>query len=295
MSFIITTESNSEIPFAWEDQNDFSVLRMPYTYNDKEYCYDLGRNTDLGAFFKQMRDGVTVTTAQRNPSEIVDYFEPYLKKGLDILHIAFSSKLSGTFNNEMIAREELLKHYPDRRIELIDTLAISMPLGQIVGVAFEMRRAGKSMDDIRDWVEANKMRSCSLFAVDSLEYLRRGGRITNTAAVFGTALQIKPILSVGSCGMIVPVSKIKGRKKAIKYILDKCAETIDKPEEQTVYVCHADCLDEAVLLKEKIEEVIRPRAVAINPIGPVIGAHCGPGTLAIVYFGRSRDELLEQA
>ena len=151
------------------------------------------------------------------------------------------------------------------------------------------------MDDIRDWVEANKMRSCSLFAVDSLEYLRRGGRITNTAAVFGTALQIKPILSVGSCGMIVPVSKIKGRKKAIKYILDKCAETIDKPEEQTVYVCHADCLGEAVLLKEKIEEVIRPRAVAINPIGPVIGAHCGPGTLAIVYFGRSRDELLEQA
>lgn len=292
MSFVITTESNSEIPYQWEDENGFCVMRMPYTYDGLERYYDLGRETDIPAFFKRLREGAVVTTAQRNPAEIEEYFEPYLKQGNDILHIAFSSKMSGTFSNECIAKNELLEKYPERRIELVDTLAISMPLGQLVGVALEMRRAGKSLDEIRDWVEDNKMKSCSLFAVDSLEYLRRGGRISNTAAFFGTALQLKPILTVGPDGLVVPVAKIKGQRKAIKYILEGCASTIEQPEDQTVYICHADCPGDASVLKLQVEELIKPKAVVIRPVGPVIGSHCGPGTLAIVYFGKGRDELL---
>lgn len=291
MSFVITMESNCEIPYEWEDLYGVKVLRMPYTINGQEFFYDLGRETDIPAFFDRMRSGAVVNTAQRNPNEIIEYFEPYLMQGNDILHIAFSSALSGTFNNEQIAKETLLEKYPDRRIELVDTLAISMPHGQLVKAALDMKEEGKTLDEIRDWVENNKMRSCALFTVDDLEYLRRGGRVSGAAAFFGSALQIKPVLYVAPEGMMVPIDKVKGRKKAIKYILDKCAATIYRPEEQTVYICQADCMDEAKSLKRQVEELIRPKNVMINPVGPVIGSHCGPGTLALVYFGRDREEL----
>lgn len=290
-SFVITTESNSEIPYQWEDETGVSVLRMPYTVDGTEYYYDLGRETDIPAFYEKMRKGATVVTAQRNPNEIVEYFEPYLQAGKDILHIAFSSALSGTFNCEVIAAEELREKYPERRIELVDTLAISAPLAQLVEGATRMQREGKRLEEIRDWVEANKQRSCALFTVDSLEYLRRGGRVSGAAAFFGNVLEIKPVLYESPDGKLVPIDKIKGRKKAIKYILERCAETIDKPEEQVITICQADCLAEAKALEEQVRELIKPKDVRINPVGPVIGCHCGPGTIALVYFGRDRAEL----
>ncbi len=290
--YIITTESNSEIPFEWEDQNDFGVLRMPYTIDDVERFYDLGRETDIPGFFNRMREKTVVTTAQRNPHEIVEYFEPYLKKGYDILHIAFSSKLSGTFNNELIARDELLLKYPERRIEIIDTLAISMPLGIIVGKALEMRNSGHSLDDVKTWVETHKLSACALFVVDNLEYLRRGGRITNFAAFMGTALQLKPIITITPDGFLQPIAKVKGRRKAVKYMIDKCKNTILNPEDQEIYILHADCEDEALKLRDMIMEEIKPKDAILRWVGPVIGSHCGPGTLAVVYFAKHRDELM---
>lgn len=292
MSFVITTESNSEIPYQWEDRYGVPVLRMPYTEDGVERFYDLGRETDIPAFYQRMRQGANVFTAQRNPAEIIEYFEPFLAAGKDILHIAFSSALSGTFNNEIIASKELMEKYPGRRIELVDTLAISVPLGQLVERASLMQEEGKSLEEIRDWVEANKMRSCALFTVDSLEYLRRGGRVSNAAAFFGTMLEIKPVLYESPDGKLVPIDKVKGRKKAIKYILEKCAATIDQPEEQVITICQADCMDEALALEKQVRELIRPKDVRINPVGPVIGSHCGPGTIALVYFGRHRKELV---
>lgn len=292
MQYVITTESNAELPYQWEDTYGVPVLRMPYTIDGTEYYYDLGRETDIPAFFERMKNGASVVTAQRNPAEIVAYFEPFLASGNDILHIAFSSALSGTFNNEVLAREELLKKYPERRIELVDTLAISAPLAQLVEEASLLKAQGKSLDEVREWVENNKMRSCALFTVDSLEYLRRGGRVSNAAAFFGTMMEIRPILYESPEGMLVPIEKVKGRKKSIKYILDKCAQTIDHPEVQTITVCQANCMEDAISLKAQIEALIKPKAVRINPVGPVIGSHCGPGTIAIVYFGRHRSELV---
>lgn len=291
MGFVITTESNSEIPYQWEDDYGIKVLRMPYSVDGTEYFYDLGRNTDITAFYNTMRGGATVTTAQRNPAEVVEFWEPFLKDGSDILHIAFSSALSGTFNCEVLARQELLEKYPDRKILMVDTLAISIPLGQLVLEAVKQKQSGKSMEEIGEWVEENKQRSCALFTVDSLEYLRRGGRVSNASAFFGTVLEIKPVLYESPDGKLVPIDKVKGRKKALKYILEKCAATIDKPEEQTIYIPQADCMDEALALKKQVEEVIKPKDVKINTVGPVIGSHCGPGTIALVYFGRSRAEL----
>lgn len=287
-TFVITTESNAEVPFSWEDETGVSVLRMPYTLNGTEYYYDLGRETDIPAFFDAMRKGATVVTAQRNPNEIVEYFEPYLAAGKDILHIAFSSALSGTFHCEQVAAAELLEKYPQRRIEFVDTLTISGPLSQLVLAATQMQQQGATLDEIRDWVENNKQRSCALFTVDSLEYLRRGGRVSGASAFFGNVLELKPVLYVSPEGKLVPLEKIKGRKKALKFLIDRCAATIDKPEEQTITVFHADCLTEAQGVIEQIRDSIRPKDIRLHPVGPVIGSHCGPGTIAIAYFASSR-------
>lgn len=293
MGFIISTESNSEIPFQWEDEYDIKVLRMPYTIEGVEYFYDLGRETDIQDFYRRMNAGAVVTTAQRNPEEIIEFWEPNLKAGNDILHIGFSSALSGTFNCEMLARTDLLEKYPDRKIILIDTLAISIPLGLLVKAAAEMKRAGKTMEEIAEWVENNKQHACALFTVSSLEFLRRGGRVSNASAFFGTMLEIKPVLYESPDGKLVPIAKVKGRKKALKFMLDKCAETIQDPSEQTVYICQADCMEEALALEKQIMERIKPKDVYINPVGPVIGSHCGPGTLGIVYFDKSREALAQ--
>ncbi|OQA13592.1 MAG: Fatty acid-binding protein [Firmicutes bacterium ADurb.Bin356] len=292
--FVITTESNSEVPFEWEDRTGVSVLRMPYTLNGTEYFYDLGRNTDISAFFQAMREGATVITSQRNPNEIVEYFEPFLMQGLDILHIGFSSALSGTFNCEVIAAKELMEKYPERRIELVDSLSISAPLALLIEEATKMQEQGAELDEIRDWVEENKLRVCALFTVDSLEYLKRGGRVSGAAAFFGSVLEIKPVLYVDSEGRLVPLEKVKGRKRAIKYILEKCAATIKDPQNQTVVIWQADCMDEAIALSEQVKALINPKEVRIEPVGPVIGSHAGPGTLSIAYFGRDRSEISAQ-
>lgn len=290
-SFVITTESNSELPYQWEDRTGVSVLRMPYSVGDIEYYYDLGRETDIPAFYKTMREGATVTTAQRNPNEVVEYFEPFLMQGKDILHIGFSSALSGTFHCETLAAQELREKYPARRIELVDSLSISAPLAHLVEHATRMQESGSGMDEIRDWVEQNKQRSCALFTVDSLEYLRRGGRLSGAAAFFGTVLELKPVLYESPDGKLVPIDKVRGRKKALKYMIDKCIATIDRPEEQELTICQADCMEEAEAFRALVEQQVKPKSVRINPVGPVIGSHCGPGTLALIYFGTDRAEL----
>jgi DegV family protein with EDD domain len=290
-NFVITTESNSELPYSWEDQTGVSVLRMPYSVNDVEYYYDLGRETDIAGFYATMRGGANVVTAQRNPNEIVEYFEPHLMAGKDILHIGFSSALSGTFGCELIAAQELREKYPDRRIELIDTLAISAPLALLVEQATRMQQESRSLDEIRDWVEENKQRSVALFTVDNLEYLRRGGRLSGAAAFFGTVLEIKPVLYISPEGKLVPLEKVKGRKRAIKYLAEKCAQTIDKPEEQSVIISQADCIEDALALKALLLETVHPKEVRIYPVGPVIGSHAGPGTVSLAYFCRARSEI----
>jgi DegV family protein with EDD domain len=290
-NFVITTESNSELPYSWEDQTGVSVLRMPYSVNDVEYYYDLGRETDIAGFYATMRGGANVVTAQRNPNEIVEYFEPHLLAGKDILHVGFSSALSGTFSCELIAAQELREKYPERRIELVDTLAISAPLALLVEQATHMQEEGRSLDEIRDWVEENKQRSVALFTVDNLEYLRRGGRLSGVAAFFGTVLEIKPVLYISPEGKLVPLEKVKGRKRAIKYLAEKCAQTIDKPEEQSVIISQADCMEDALALKTLLLETVRPKEVRIFPVGPVIGSHAGPGTVSLAYFCRARSEI----
>lgn len=291
MSFYITTESNSEIPYQWEDEYNVKVLRMPYSVEGTEYFYDLGRETNIKAFYDQMRGGASVTTAQRNPAEVVEFWEPFLQEGMDILHIGFSSQLSGTFHCEQLAREELLIKYPERKIMMVDSLAISAPLSLLVREALLLNEQGASMEEIARWTEDHKQKVCALFTVENLEYLRRGGRLSSASAFFGTMLEIKPVLYVSPEGKLVPIEKVKGRKKALKYMLEKCVQTIERPEDQVIVIAQADAPEEAEQFARQIQEAVQPKGVDIHPVGPVIGSHCGPGTIALAYFCTARTDI----
>lgn len=219
----------------------------------------------------------------------VEYFEPCFKEGRDILFVAFSSQLSGTINNVYAARDELLAKYPDRRMTVVDTLSISAPQTILILKAHELYRQGKSMDEVAQWLEDNKMRAQAWFTVDDLKYLRRGGRIGAMAATVGTMLDLKPIITENREGKLVSSDKVRGRKAALRLIADKAAENIDDPAQAMTIILHADAPEDAA----RLETMLRERVPELGEIqtyyvGPVIGAHCGPGTVAICFFGKER-------
>ncbi len=289
MDYIIMVDTDSEIPYSWEDEYNLAVLKMPYTVNDVEYEYDLGRNTDIIEFYDKMREGAKVTTAQRNPLDFIEMWKPMLEAGKDILYIGFSSQLSGTFHCSELARDEILPSYPGRKILLVDTLTISMPLGLLIKKAVELKAAGKSIEETAEWVDANKQRAQAIFTVDDLAYLKRGGRVTGAQAFFGTLLEVKPVLHVSTEGKLVPLNKVKGRKKAMKFLVDSLEARGRDLENELVAIIHADCIKDAEVLKAQIESRMKVKEIIITPVGPVIGSHAGPGTIAVCFMGENRE------
>lgn len=289
MSYVVMTDSNSEIPFRWEDEYGIAVIRMPYTIDGEEFFYDLGRETPYKEFYDRMRAGAKVITAQRNPQDFVEFWKPLLEQGLDILYVGFSSQLSGTFHSAELARDEILAEYPGRKIVLVDTLTISMPLGLLVKKAAELKAHGAAIDETARWLEENKQRVQAFFTVDDLVYLRRGGRVSGAAALIGTMLEVKPVLHTSPSGKLVPIDKVKGRKKALKYLVDQLEQRGRDLENEIVAICQADCMDDALSVKRQIEKRLNVKEILLNPVGPVIGSHAGPGTIALVFFGDTRE------
>ena len=278
------TDSDSDMPLAIQQELQIPVVHMPYSVNGKEYFDDLGQTLDSAAFFKQMREGAAASTSALNEEDYMEYFEPILKES-DLLFIAFSSAMSSTINAVYAARERLLEKYPERTFKVVDTLTISAPMTLLVMKANEMRLAGASMDEVEKWVLDNRMRANAFFTVDDLEYLRRGGRITNTTAALGSLLNLKPILVENRDGLIASFAKVRGRKAALNFIVDKAVDGIEDP---TVIVLNADTLDDATKVRDMLLEKRPELNVRIENIGPVIGAHAGPGTVAICYLGKER-------
>ncbi len=289
MDYIIMVDTDSEIPYTWEDEYNIKVLKMPYTVNDEEFEYDLGRDTDIVEFFNKMRAGAKVTTAQRNPQDFIAMWKPMLEEGNDILYIGFSSQLSGTFHCSELARDEILPSYPGRKILLVDTLTISMPLGLLIKKAVELKAAGKTIEETAQWLEENKQRTQAIFTVDDLVYLKRGGRVSGAQAFFGTLLEVKPVLHVSTEGKLVPICKVKGRKKALKYLVDQLEARGKDLENELVSIIHADCMSDAEYLKAQIENRMKVKEIIISPVGPVIGSHAGPGTIAVCFMGENRE------
>ena len=289
--YVFMTDSDSDLPFSYVDELDLSMVYMPYIINGKEYMDDLGRAGGQKEYFDNMRAGAAPSTSLLPMGAYLDIFEPILAEGKDILFIAFSSQLSGTMNNARSAAEELLEKYPERKILIVDTLSISAPQSILVLKAHELYRQGKPMEEVAQWVEENKLRAQAWFTVDDLKYLRRGGRISAVAAVAGNLLDLKPIITENCEGRLVSADKVRGRKSALRLLADKAAENIDDPANAMPVIMHADAPEDAMRLEKLLRERV-PELTEIQTwyVGPVIGAHCGPGTVAVCYFGKKRPQ-----
>lgn len=288
-SYAFFTDSDSDLPFRFVDELELNMVYMPYMVDGKEYFDDLGRNGKEKEFFDAMRKGAAPVTSLLPTAAYEEYFEPVFAAGRDILFVAFSSQLSGTIQNIYAAREELLQRYPERRMIVVDTLSISLPQSILVLKAHELYRQGKTMDEVAAWLEENKSRSQAFFTVDDLTYLRRGGRISAVAATVGTMLDLKPIITEGKNGKLLSTDKVRGRKQALRTLAELAAQNIDDPAEAEMYVLHADAPEDADRLVQLLREKIPGLGnIFTRYVGPVIGAHCGPGTVAVCFFGKER-------
>lgn len=288
-SYAFFTDSDSDLPFRFVDELELNMVYMPYMVDGKEYFDDLGRNGKEKEFFDAMRKGAAPVTSLLPTAAYEEYFEPVFAAGRDILFVAFSSQLSGTIQNIYAAREELLQRYPERRMIVVDTLSISLPQSILVLKAHELYRQGKTMDEVAAWLEENKSRSQAFFTVDDLTYLRRGGRISAVAATVGTMLDLKPIITEGKNGKLLSTDKVRGRKQALRTLAELAAQNIDDPAEAEMYVIHADAPEDAERLVQMLNEKIPGlKGISLRYVGPVIGAHCGPGTVAVCFFGKER-------
>lgn len=288
MKTVIITDSCSDLPLEFVEQYQIPVVNMNFRLGDNDYLDDFGKTISYKQFYDAVRDGQMSTTSQVNVQDFIDIYRKYVQKGVSLIYICFSSALSGTYNNAVIARNMILEEYPTADITVIDTKAASMGEGILVHHAVKMLENGASKEKIVDWVENNKLRIAHWVTVEDLNHLKRGGRLTGAAAFVGTVLNIKPIIHVDNDGRLVPVGKIKGRKKSIRTLVEKMEKTIQNPEEQTIFINHGDSPDDANYMADLIRSKFKVKDIIINHIGPVIGSHSGPGTLALFFIGSER-------
>lgn len=287
--YVFMTDSDSDLPLELKEQYDIPVVYMPYTLDGREYFDDLGQTLDSKAFFDKMRAGSQPTTSALNETVYLEYFEPILSAGKDLLFAAFSSQLSGTIQAIYAAREQLLAKYPERRFVVVDTLSISAPQTILVVKAAQMVREGRPLEEVAQWLEDNKLRAQAWFTVDDLKYLRRGGRISSAAATLGTLLDLKPILTETRDGKLAAAAKVRGRRKAMSFIVEKAVANVVDQQEAMGIILHADAREEADKLHEMLQEKLPQMDIRIYNVGPVIGTHAGPGTFAFCFLGKERE------
>ncbi len=291
MDYVFMTDSDSDLPYRLKVACDIPVVYMPYSLDGKEYYDDLGQSIDHKTYYDKMRAGAVPVTASLNQAAYEEIFEPIFAQGKDILFIAFSSRMSSTIVAMREALAALKEKYPKRKYRIVDTLSISAPQTILVLKAHRMYKAGKSMEEIAAWVEANRMRAQAWVTVDDLKYLKRGGRIKPVAAAMGSMLNIKPIIIESRDGLMVNVDKVRGRHKALTYLAEKTAENLEDPADADMIIIHADAPEDAQILEEKVRALVPTLGeIAIENVGPVIGAHCGPGTIAVCFFGKERPQ-----
>ena len=261
-----------------------SSLSFRFDGSNKEY-----RNNEMSVleFNSKMREGGIAKTAAVNSEDFISGFTPLLDKGLDILYIGFSSGLSTTYNSARLAAEELRPKYPERKIYTVDTLAASAGIALLIDMVKEKMAAGATIEEARDFAEESKLHICHWFTVDDLVYLKRGGRVSSTTAFVGNMLGIKPVLHVDNEGHLTNVSKVRGRRASIAALADKYGESA-VPAGTKAFISHSDCETDAKILAQILKEKYGAVTELITDVGPVIGAHSGPGTLALFFYGKER-------
>lgn len=288
MGIKIITDSSCDLAREYIHDNNIGLLSLVLNLNGKVVKDDLGKTLSYKDFYGQMREGATPTTSQVNSYEFEEEFLQHVKNGDSIICITISSALSGTFNSANIAKNNILEEYPDAKILLVDSLSVASGQGLLVVKACEMRDRGANAEEIFTWLEENKKKIIHSFVVDSLSHLKRGGRISGATAAIGGLLNIKPSLYIDNDGKVAQGEKIKGKKKVLRFLVNEVKEKATNSENETLYICHGDCLEDAKALKDMILEEVKFKNVVINYIGNVIGAHAGPGVLAVLFLGESR-------
>lgn len=283
----LITDSTADLPMTYLEERNISVVQLSYLIDGVEIKDELNEENNR-KFYARMRDGAAPVTAQVTTDQFIALWEPILEKGYDIVYIAFSSGLSGTCGCGQVAQKLLTERFPERKIYVSDSLAASLGEGLLVHEAANRRDEGYTAEALFEWVEANKMNVVHWFTVKDLKYLFRGGRCSATSAFVGTLMDIKPVLNVNSEGKLIPRERVKGRKRSIKALLERMHEEIVNPDGQTIAISHGDCIEDAEFLAALIREEFKVKDFIINFVGSVIGAHSGPGTLALFFMGKTR-------
>ena len=287
MSYKIITDSSCDFTDAMCAQLGVTYTPLTVTYNGESRS-NFSEEAAIKAFYNELRSGVTATTSAANPENWIAVMEPVLAAGEDVLVIAFTSGLSATYQSAVIAAEDLREKYPERKINVVDSLCAALGQGLLIWYACQKRDEGMDIDELTAWVEENKLHICHWVTVDDLSHLKRGGRISATTALVGTMLNIKPIIHVNDEGKLINVGKIRGRKGAIEHIASKIGELGEGYNNETCFVVHGDCEADANVLANIIKEKYGVKNVHIGYLGPVIGAHTGPGVLALFFLGNHR-------
>ena len=289
MNYVIFSDSCTDLTPELAKEADVSIIGMNFTMKGKSYeHFPDGREMSPQDFYELVRGGEMPTTAQINTAKFLEIFEPVLQQGKDLLYIAFSSGLSGTYHASCIAVEELRSKYPERKIITVDSLAASMGEGLLVYLAARKRLEGMGIEELAQWVTENRNHLCHWFTVDDLNHLKRGGRVSSAAALFGTMLGIKPVLHVDDEGHLIPVSKVRGRKASLDALIKEMEKTAIDPASQTIFISHGDSLTDAQYVADQIRKKFHCKDIRINFIGPIIGAHSGPGTIALFFLGEHK-------
>ena len=284
--YVITVNSTVDLPKEWLEERHVPVIPLKYTIDGETYTDMEGLSAK--EFFDKLREGKMSTTSQVNPEEAADMLEPFLKEGKDILHLGFSSGLSGTLNSMKIAGEMLQEKYPEAKVIVIDTLCACLGEALLLYKALQQKEKGMNIDELAQWVEEDKLHICHNVTVDDLHHLQRGGRISKTTAVLGTLVQIKPIIHMDDNGKLQVIGKERGRKKSLNKIVDMAVEQSKGWDNDIIMITHGDCIKDAEYVAKLVREKMGIDNILINNIGTVIGSHTGPGVVAVFCMGNKR-------
>lgn len=286
--YVIMTDSSCDLPEEYIKEHGLDVLNLLYNLDGTIYGED--KTMDIREFYAKMRNGSMPTTMAVNPGEVANAMRRHLEQGEDILYIAFSSGLSASCQNAVLGANDVRDDFPDRKIIVVDSLCASMGQGLFVHYALKRRAEGMSLEENAKWLEDHKLNVCHQFTVDDLHHLQRGGRVSKTTAILGTMINVKPVLHVDDEGKLVSLYNVRGRKKSLQALVTNMEKTIGgfENENDDIFISHGDCMDDVLYLEKLIEEKFGKKNFYVNYIGAVIGAHSGPGTMAVYYLGNKR-------
>ena len=287
--FVVFTDSTTDLPVGYAKELELEIINFTYTIDGKEYSNHLDhRELSTQEFYVLLKEGKIATTSLITADRFVKTFEPFIKGGKDILYLCFSSGASGSYSQAVVAADELAETYPGSKLIVIDSLCASMGQGLLAHYAVTEKRKGRTIGEVADYIRKLVPSLAHWVTVDDLVHLKRGGRVSGATAIVGSLLGIKPIIHLDDEGRLIPVDKVRGRQKSLEYLAEKMRETIVEPKNQIVFISHGNSPEDAAKLADLIKKKIGTETFIINDIGPVIGAHSGPGTIALFFIASKR-------